>query len=109
MCFGPSKQASQIEASKAFAKTFMQQYSIPTARWMSFDDAHKASQHISTAKYDALVVKADGLAAGKGVLVAKNQSEAIEAVSSMLNVGFWSFKNTVIMYFRYCMICFMYC
>ncbi|KAK2570668.1 Trifunctional purine biosynthetic protein adenosine-3 [Acropora cervicornis] len=74
-CFGPSKSAAQIESSKHFAKDFMQRHKIPTARWKAFTDVEEACKHIETAGYEALVVKASGLAAGKGV-VEKSLREA---------------------------------
>ncbi|PRD27040.1 UNVERIFIED_CONTAM: Trifunctional purine biosynthetic protein adenosine-3 [Trichonephila clavipes] len=82
-CFGPCQKAAQIEASKEFAKYFMDKYEIPTARWKSFKDAKEAQDHILNAPYDALVVKASGLAAGKGVIVAKNKEEAVKAVDTL--------------------------
>ena len=85
-CFGPSKLAAQIEASKSFAKAFMEEYNIPTAKWVSFDNANDACKHIEAADYNALVIKADGLAAGKGVVVAENKEEAIRSVKMMLEV-----------------------
>ena len=87
-CFGPSKAAAQIESSKSFAKAFMQEYNIPTAKWMSFDNVIDACKHIETADYDALVIKADGLAAGKGVVVAEDREEAISSVKMMIEVDF---------------------
>jgi len=86
MCFGPSKQAARIESSKAFAKEFMKRQEIPTARFENFTDFEKAIEHIRNADYPALVVKASGLAAGKGVIVAKDRVEAEEAVLAMLKV-----------------------
>lgn len=83
-CFGPSRLASQLESSKEFSKVFMDKYSIPTAKWKSFTDPTEAKDYINKATHDALVVKADGLAAGKGVVVAANKKEATEAVDMML-------------------------
>ncbi|EDO38346.1 predicted protein [Nematostella vectensis] len=83
-CFGPSQKAAQIEASKDFAKHFMSRHDIPTAKFASFTDADKACEHIRKADYAALVVKASGLAAGKGVVVASDKDEAIRAVHDML-------------------------
>ena len=85
-CFGPSKQAAQIESSKAFAKAFMDRNGIPTAKWANFTDPDEAIKHIQNAPYDALVVKASGLAAGKGVVVASSKDEAIEAVQEIMEV-----------------------
>ena len=85
-CFGPSKSAAQIESSKHFAKDFMQRHKIPTARWKAFTDVEEACKHIETAGYEALVVKASGLAAGKGVVVADSLKQAKQAVRDMLQV-----------------------
>ena len=85
-CFGPSKSAAQIECSKHFAKDFMQRHKIPTARWKAFTDVEEACKHIETAGYEALVVKASGLAAGKGVVVADSLKQAKQAVRDMLQV-----------------------
>lgn len=65
----------------------MQEYSIPTAKWMSFDSANDACKFIETAPFNALVIKADGLAAGKGVTVAENKEEAIKSVKMMMEVN----------------------
>jgi phosphoribosylamine--glycine ligase len=80
---GPSRMAAQLEASKDFAKRFMQRHDIPTARYATFTDARAAHAYIL--KHGApIVVKADGLAAGKGVVVATTVSEAHAAVDRML-------------------------
>ncbi|XP_025083227.1 LOW QUALITY PROTEIN: trifunctional purine biosynthetic protein adenosine-3-like [Pomacea canaliculata] len=83
-CFGPSASAAEIESSKDFAKQFMLRHGIPTARFQSFTNADEACQHIMSADYAALVVKASGLAAGKGVVVATTREEACQAARSML-------------------------
>ncbi|KAL4221636.1 hypothetical protein ACF0H5_019892 [Mactra antiquata] len=83
-CFGPSKEGSQVEASKVFAKDFMSKNGIPTARYASFVSAEEACSYIESADYPALVVKASGLAAGKGVVIATNKQEAIQAVKDCL-------------------------
>ncbi|KAM7351182.1 trifunctional purine biosynthetic protein adenosine-3 Gart [Cochliomyia hominivorax] len=83
-CFGPSKQGAQIEADKKWAKDFMLRHNIPTARYESFVDCAKAKEFILNAPYKALVVKAAGLAAGKGVVVAANPYEACQAVDEIL-------------------------
>ena len=80
--FGPSKAAARIESDKAFAKDFMAKYEIPTAAYGNFTDAQKAKDFIE--KSGCLVVKASGLAAGKGVIVAKNKQEAIEAIDDIM-------------------------
>ncbi|XP_067127613.1 trifunctional purine biosynthetic protein adenosine-3 [Centruroides vittatus] len=83
-CFGPCQKAAQIEASKAFAKAFMDKHNIPTARWKSFTNPEDAKQHILMAPYKALVVKASGLAAGKGVIVAETKEEAVKAIDTII-------------------------
>jgi phosphoribosylamine---glycine ligase len=81
--FGPTRGAAQLESSKAFAKDFMQRHGIPTARYAVFDDAAHAHAYIE--RYGApIVVKADGLAAGKGVVVATTSDEAHAAINFML-------------------------
>lgn len=83
--FGPTKAAAQLESSKAFAKDFMQRHGIPTALYAAFTEAAAAHAHV--AKHGApIVVKADGLAAGKGVVVATTEAEAHEAIDTMLAV-----------------------
>ncbi|OWR49448.1 Trifunctional purine biosynthetic protein adenosine-3 [Danaus plexippus plexippus] len=83
-CFGPTKAGAQIEANKDWSKKFMNKYQIPTARYQSFTDAEAAKQFIKSAPFRALVVKASGLAAGKGVVVASNVDEACAAVDEIL-------------------------
>jgi len=81
--FGPTRAAAQLESSKAFAKEFMQRHGIPTALYASFTDAAAAHAHVE--RHGApIVVKADGLAAGKGVVVAMNETEAHAAIDFML-------------------------
>jgi phosphoribosylamine--glycine ligase len=81
--FGPTKAAAQLESSKAFSKAFMQRHGIPTAVYDTFSDPVAA--HAYVAKMGApIVVKADGLAAGKGVVVAMTEAEAHEAIDFML-------------------------
>lgn len=84
LVFGPTKAAAEIEWSKSFAKQFMQEEGIPTASFRVFDDFNKASQYIKTQKFP-LVVKASGLALGKGVVVANNLSEAQEALKKIMS------------------------
>jgi phosphoribosylamine--glycine ligase len=81
--FGPTQQAAQLESSKAFSKAFMQRHGIPTAEYQTFTDAGKAHAYVD-AKGAPIVVKADGLAAGKGVVVAMTLAEAHEAIDFML-------------------------
>nr|XP_012136821.1 PREDICTED: trifunctional purine biosynthetic protein adenosine-3 isoform X1 [Megachile rotundata] len=83
-CFGPQKAASRIEADKYWAKEFMDRHKIPTARWKGFVDAEEAKKFVINAPFPALVIKASGLAAGKGVIVAKDQQEACKAIDEIL-------------------------
>jgi phosphoribosylamine--glycine ligase len=82
--FGPTKKAAQLESSKDFAKAFMQRYGIPTAAYQSFADAKAAHDYIDQ-QGAPIVIKADGLAAGKGVVVAMTLTEAHAAVAMMLS------------------------
>ncbi len=81
--FGPTKAAAQLESSKAFAKAFMKRHAIPTAGYDVFEDAAAAHAHIDDSPVP-IVVKADGLAAGKGVVVAATRDEAHAAIEAML-------------------------
>lgn len=81
--FGPTKAAAQLESSKAFSKDFMQRHGIPTARYQAFTDPALAHAYVD-AEGAPIVVKADGLAAGKGVVVAMTSAEAHEAIDFML-------------------------
>ena len=85
-CFGPRSAAAQIEGSKVFAKDLMKKYGIPTAAYESFDDAAAALRYLETAEMP-IVVKADGLALGKGVIIAQTRQEAKQAVVSMMEEG----------------------
>ena len=82
-CFGPTAKAAQLEGSKSFAKDFMQRHGIPTAAYGSFEDETAALEFIAT-HGAPIVVKADGLAAGKGVILAQTEDEARAAVHDML-------------------------
>lgn len=82
--FGPSKQGAQLEASKIFAKNIMEKYNIPTARGKSFTDIEKAKSYVKHIGAP-LVVKADGLAAGKGVFVCASEEEAFKALDEMMH------------------------
>ncbi|CAD6873546.1 phosphoribosylamine--glycine ligase [Methylomonas fluvii] len=82
-CFGPTAQAAQLEGSKSFCKDFMIRHGIPTAAYKSFTEAEPAITYIRE-NGAPIVVKADGLAAGKGVVVAQSEQEAIAAVQDML-------------------------
>ena len=81
--FGPTQAAAQLESSKAFSKAFMKRHNIPTAEYETFTDAQAAHDYVN-AKGAPIVVKADGLAAGKGVVVAMTAAEAHEAIDFML-------------------------
>ena len=85
-CFGPTADAAQLEGSKDFTKRFLEKNGIPTAAYRSFTDANTARDYIR-AQGAPIVVKADGLAAGKGVVVATTVDEAIEASDGMLSAG----------------------
>ncbi len=82
--FGPTREAAQLESSKDFAKAFMQRHGIPTAKYQTFADAAQAHAYID-ANGAPIVIKADGLAAGKGVVVAMSLEEAHQAVDDMLS------------------------
>ena len=82
-CFGPRKNAALIEASKVFAKKLMKRYGIPTARYEVFTELRAALDYLQSAPMPT-VVKADGLALGKGVLIAQTREEAEAAVRAML-------------------------
>lgn len=83
-CFGPKAAAAQLEGSKAFCKDFMARHQIPTAEYQVFTDVAAAKDYIRL-KGAPIVVKADGLAAGKGVIVAQTEAEALAAVEDMLS------------------------
>ena len=82
-CFGPNKAAAIIEGSKVFSKNLMKKYGIPTAAYEVFDDANKAIEYLETAPIPT-VIKADGLALGKGVIIAMTRDEAKDAVISIM-------------------------
>ncbi|MGN0764745.1 MAG: phosphoribosylamine--glycine ligase, partial [Aristaeellaceae bacterium] len=81
--FGPEKNAAIIEGSKVFSKNLMKKYGIPTAAYETFDDYDAAVTYLENAAYP-IVVKADGLALGKGVLICPDKASAVEAVGSMM-------------------------
>jgi phosphoribosylamine--glycine ligase len=83
-CFGPTRAAAQLEGSKAFTKSFMARHRIPTAQYETFADAEAARRYIERMGAP-IVVKADGLAAGKGVTVARTVEEAVSAAEAMLS------------------------
>ena len=82
-CFGPTKEAAIIEGSKVFSKNLMKKYNIPTAEYEVFDDADKALKYLDTCKIP-VVIKADGLALGKGVIIAMTKAEAVDAVKQIM-------------------------
>ena len=82
-CFGPSKKAAIIEGSKVFSKNLMKKYGIPTAAYESFHDEESAAAYVRTQEFP-VVIKADGLASGKGVVIAQSQEEAEETIHSMM-------------------------
>ncbi|KAJ1679738.1 hypothetical protein EV182_001429 [Spiromyces aspiralis] len=82
-CFGPSRKAARVEGSKAFSKDFMQRHNIPTARYQNFVNYDAALNYIKSIDHN-VVIKASGLAAGKGVLIPQNKQEAIEALQSVM-------------------------
>ena len=82
--FGPDKAAAIIEGSKVFSKELMKKYNIPTAKYEVFSDSSKAIEYIKTENKYPTVIKADGLALGKGVIIAQNFDEAKDAVNSIM-------------------------
>lgn len=82
--FGPNKEAAQIECSKAFSKDFMTKYNIPTAKYQTFNRSDEAKQYVRS-NPTALVIKASGLAAGKGVIVATDVEDACKNIDLMLD------------------------
>jgi len=94
--FGPRKNAAILEGSKAFSKDLMKKYNIPTAAYETFDSAEKAMQYLETSKYP-IVLKADGLALGKGVLICNTKEEAMDGVKTlMLDKQFGQAGNTIV-------------
>ncbi len=84
LCFGPSQGAAQLEGSKAFSKDFLQRHNIPTSAYQNFTEIEPAIEYLKSQSLP-VVIKADGLAAGKGVIIAQNLDEAIETVRDMLS------------------------
>jgi phosphoribosylamine--glycine ligase/phosphoribosylformylglycinamidine cyclo-ligase len=94
--FGPSKEAARMEGSKTFSKDFMKKHNIPTAAYENFDDYEKASQYLKTIGHN-VVIKATGLAAGKGVIIPQTQEEAQQALKEiMLDKAFGSAGDEVV-------------
>ncbi|MEG0457151.1 MAG: phosphoribosylamine--glycine ligase, partial [Oscillospiraceae bacterium] len=95
--FGPNKAAAIIESSKAFSKDLMKKYNIPTAKYETFTNFEKAIEYIELNNVYPIVIKADGLALGKGVIIAENFENAKNAVDSMMNNKcFGESGNTVV-------------
>ena len=97
--FGPSKKGALLEASKSFAKDFMKKYNVPTAAYHTFTDLNKAKQFLETQweENKKIVVKADGLAAGKGVVMCQNRQQALDAVKDIMeDKSFGSAGDTII-------------
>ena len=95
-CFGPKANAAIIEGSKAFSKELMRKYGIPTAAYEIFTDISKALEYVKTCPIPT-VIKADGLALGKGVIIAQTREEAAEAVTDMMaNAKFGASGSTVV-------------
>ena len=94
--FGPNKRAAQIESSKAFAKELMKKYGIPTAKYETFSDYESARSYVENGRFP-VVLKADGLALGKGVLICENLRQAEEGLKQiMLDKAFGAAGNTVV-------------
>jgi phosphoribosylamine--glycine ligase len=94
-CFGPSRAAARLEGSKAFTKQFLERHSIPTAGYKAFDKATFDAGYIRAQRLP-LVVKADGLAAGKGVVICDSHESAIEAATGMLGGSFGSAGERIV-------------
>lgn len=93
LCFGPSKYCATLEGSKEFAKSIMKEFQVPTASYESFTEYSKASEYVNS-KELPIVIKADGLAAGKGVTVAFTYEEAIRALKDILLDNKFGMQNT---------------
>ena len=94
--FGPRKNAAILEGSKAFAKDLMKKYDIPTAGYENFSDPKEAMKYLKNVKYP-VVLKADGLALGKGVLICKDKSEAISGIEELMTKkSFGDAGNTIV-------------
>ena len=95
--FGPDKAAARIEASKVFSKDLMKKYGIPTADYATFDDPAKVMDYIKAKGKYPVVIKADGLALGKGVLICENEEQAADGVKEiMLDKKFGASGNHVV-------------
>ena len=94
-CFGPSKKAARIEGSKAYAKEFMKAHQIPTPAYQVFDEVEPAKEYLKQCSYP-LVIKADGLAFGKGVIIAQSKKEAEQALEQMMVQRFFGDSGSTI-------------
>jgi len=83
-CFGPNMKAARIESSKVFSKNLMKKYGIPTAEYETFSDPQKAIEYLNTKSDFPTVIKADGLALGKGVIIAENLQQALDAINTIM-------------------------
>ena len=93
--FGPNKIASQLEGSKIFTKNLCQEYNIPTAAFGVFQNMKDTKKYLETSKYP-IVIKADNLAAGKGVYICKNKKEALISVKEIFEGKFGKAKNILV-------------
>ena len=94
--FGPRENAAILEGSKAFSKDLMKKYNIPTAAYENYDTPEEAMKYLETSKYP-IVLKADGLALGKGVLICNTKEEAMDGVKElMLDKKFGNAGNTIV-------------
>ena len=95
--FGPRKNAAILEGSKAFSKDLMKKYNIPTAAYENFDDPEEALEYLRTEAKFPIVLKADGLALGKGVLICKDLEEAEDGVKEIMeDKKFGNAGNTMV-------------
>ncbi|MBR6673589.1 MAG: ATP-grasp domain-containing protein, partial [Mailhella sp.] len=94
-CFGPRANAAIIEGSKVFSKNLMKKYGIPTAQYEVFSDVEEALKYLETAPIPT-VVKADGLALGKGVIIAQTREEAKQAVRDMMEGGIFGKSGSTV-------------
>src|SRR3981189_3169082 len=94
-CFGPSRGAARLEGSKAFTKDFLERHRIPTARYATLTAAPFAPAYIRAQRLP-VVIKADGLAAGKGVVICETHESAIEAAAGMFGGSFGGARRTIV-------------
>jgi len=94
-CFGPSRAAAQLEGSKAFTKDFLKRYGIPSAGYATFTAATFSPEYVRTQRLP-VVIKADGLAAGKGVVICETHDSAIETARNILNGSFGAAGHTIV-------------